>query len=110
MASNTLDCDLVHLHRFPAQKRQKILRAIMERPSASEQICDGAHCYENTVTRLHAQGYQLIDLNPQETMLTAVWYRKTTSWFGLRSEESAIMLVWESGDGCEKTTLCAWQL
>lgn len=82
----------------------------MERPPASEQICDGAHCYENTVTRLHAQGYQLIDLNPQETVLTAVWYRKTTSWFGLRGAEFAVMLVWESTGSGERTTSSAWQL
>ena len=110
MASNTLDRDLLHLHNFPARKQQKILRAIMEKEFASEQICDVAHCYENTDTRLHAQGYQLIDINPQETVLTQVWYRKTMPWFGLLRAESAVMLVWEFSASGEKTTLCVWPL
>ena len=77
---------------------------------AVNHVCEGENCYENTAARLRAKGYQLIDLDPREATFTAVWYRKTRSWLGLRISEHAAMLVWESTDDGEQTTLHRWQL
>lgn len=110
MATSTMDRDLLHLSNFPGEMKDKIMRAIMGQPVTEEQMYHGGNCYENTVTKLHAKGYELIDLNAQETVFTEVWYCKTSAWFGLRTTESAVMLVWESIDSGEQTTLRMWQL
>lgn len=102
--------DLAHLNAFPEHSRDRIMRTIMQRPVDDERICDGDHCYENTVTRLHARGFELIDLQPQEAAFTTVWYRGSKSWFGLRLSETAAMLVWEFNGSNERTTVREWRL
>jgi hypothetical protein len=110
MTTHTMDSDRAHLDRFPPDQKEKIMRAIMQHPATDETVCEGEYCYENTTARLRARGYQLIDLAPGEGVFTTVWYCKTRTWMGLRVSEHAAMLIWESSDDKEQTTLHTWHL
>ena len=65
--------------------------------------------YSNAVARLHAQNYQLIGIDAQETAFTEVWYCKTKLWFSMHTAKSAVMLAWESTDGGQMN-MRTWQL
>ena len=114
MSSDLLDRDLDHMNHFPPQKKESILHAIMERTPLDEKICNGIYCYENTIAKLRVHGYRLIDLAPSEGAFTAVWYRKSTTWLGLRTKEHVAMLTWEcNGDEYgdeQQTTLHTWEI
>jgi len=111
MVTAITDDDRGHMLTFPVQQRAKIIQRMMSNPPASEWNCEGNNSYVKAMLQLRARGLGLIDLQPQETAFTAIWYRKQRSLLGLLKAEVAAMVVWEfDGDTGSKTTLKVWNI
>ena len=99
--------DLDHMHGFPEDKRQEILGKIMSRIPETNAAFTGNNHYEKMILNLRRDDYRLIDLQPQEFLLTSVWYRKTRSVIGLPRLE-VVMLLWVVEE--DLTSLKTWRL
>lgn len=111
MATIITDQDVGHMKTFPATKKLKIIREIMSKSPAEECNLQGNTSYAKALLRLRAGGLELIDLQPQETVFTTVWYSQNRSLLGRVRSEVAAMLVWESnGHDGGITTLRFWRM
>ena len=60
--------------------------------------------------RLRADGLKLVDLLPQETAFTTVWYRHGRSLLNRQRPNVAAMVVWEVKDDQEVATFKVWHV
>lgn len=111
MVTAITDEDRGHMITFPVRQRARIIQSIMSNPPVSEWNCEGNTSYVKAMLQLRARRLGLIDLQPQETAFTAIWYRKERSLLGLLKAEVAAMVLWEfDGDTGSKTTVRFWQI
>lgn len=101
--------DMKHLQRFSTAQKEEVLRKIMEQPPARKVVLGGNNDFEKTLIRLRRDGYALIDLQPQETACTSVWYRRKPALLRRPSADVA-MLLWEAQDAGEATTVITWKV
>ena len=99
--------DLKHLRAFSTAKKTAVMQKIMSRPPGRTVVLDGSTDFEKTLLRLRRDGFGLIDLQPQESACTSVWYRRRPSLLR-RAAEDVAMLLWEAQDPGEATTLSTW--
>ena len=95
---------------FPPTKKARVMTKIMALvPLNSDQRTESHH-YEKVMLRLRSEGFELIDMQPLETALTAVWYRRKGRFaFGFSAEEVK-MVVWESQNARDTTTVMTWRI
>ena len=106
-APRITDVDLEHMNAFPADRRLELIEKIMSRTPAASAAFTGNNHYERAILRLRRDGFQLIDLQPQEFLFTSVWYGKYRSAMRVPRLELA-MLLWISEE--ELTYLTTWQI
>ena len=101
--------DMNYMKAFPAKEKAQIIRQIMSRSPAEELNFEGNDTCAKTILGLRMRGLELIDLQPQETAVTTVWYAKKTSYLGLaKSEVAALMLCQFKADDEDLTTVRLW--
>jgi hypothetical protein len=111
LAAVITDQDMGHMKRFSPHKKQKIIGKIMSKKPVEESSLHGNTSYARALLRLRARGLQLIDVQPQETVFTTVWYRQNRSLLGRMKLEVAAMLVWEfGGHEGDSTTMRIWHI
>lgn len=109
LKSRINDLDMEHRDAFPEAKRAWVLEKIMSLAPLQTEAHTENHHYEKTLLRLHDEGFDLIDLQPQETAFTSVWYRKGR--LALRvARPNAAMLVWVASEAGDSTTLMMWRV
>jgi len=101
------DEDLDYMHAFPSRRKQKVLQEIMIRTPVSSLVIAGHNHYEKTILKVRKDGFRLIDLQPQEFVLTSVWCRSARSMIGLPRLEVA-MLLWVVEE--EMTNVTTWRI
>src|SRR5512146_2207204 len=101
------DKDMHHLHAFPDTRKAAVIHKMMSHEPAQSVVLNGNTDFEKTVLKLHRDGFGLIDLQPQETAFSAVWYRKGGTLLPWAREQVA-MLLWEAPE--QSTTLMTWQV
>lgn len=111
MATGITDHDRGHMAAFPVERKVQIIRRIMSSPPLTEWNCDDHNSYAKAMLQLRARGLGLIDLQPQETAFTAIWYGRKRSLLGRLKAEIAAMVLWEIvGDAGSTTTVRIWHL
>lgn len=111
MATAITDRDRGHMDTFPVEKKMRIMQKIMARLPVAEWNFEGSNSYVKAMLKLRAGGLGLIDLQPQETAFTTVWYGKNRSLLGRVKTEVAAMVVWEFNGNAEGvTTLRVWHI
>lgn len=101
--------DMKHLESFSAAQRSTVLSKIMSHRPAKTVVMEGNNHFEKMLIRLRRDGYGLIDLQPQETACTSVWYRRTPAL--LRNPRGDVaMLLWETQERGEATTVITWKV
>lgn len=111
MATAITDDDRGHMNTFPVTQKVRIIQRIMSTLPMARWNWEGNNGYIRTMLQLRARGLRLIDLQPQETAFTAIWYRKERSLLGRLKAEVAAMVVWEfNGDTGGITTVIVWHL
>lgn len=109
MATLITDQDLDNMHAFPVQEKEKIMRQIMSAPPVYERNVEGNNDCVKTLLNLKAGGLRLIDLQPQETVFTTIWYGKNGTLLGWLKSGAVALLVWES-NGVDKAVLRIWHI
>ena len=109
MATLITDQDLDNMNTFPLQEKEKIMRQIMSRPPVEERNFEGNNNCVKTILNLKASGLRLIDLQPQETHFTTIWYGKNGTWMNRLKSAAVAMVVWES-NGEDKANLRIWHI
>ena len=99
--------DLKHMHAFPTRRKLSLMEEIMSRLPTASSVVTGHNHYEKTILKIHKDEFQLIDLQPQEHLLTSVWCRNTRSMFGLNRFE-VVMVLWAVED--DLTSMTMWRL
>lgn len=103
------DEDREHMSHFPAAKKAKIMEEIMFRPPTQEKYFEGNNDCVKTLLHLRGNGLKLIDLQPQETAFTTIWYgKRRATLLNQMNWEAAAMMVWEL-NGCERATVRLWR-
>ena len=111
MAPVITDQDLGHMKTFSENTKRKIISEIMIRTPVEESNLHGNTSYAKAVLKLRARGLELIELQPQETALTTVWYSQTRTLLGCMKLEVAAMLIGEFGGHDENSaTLRIWRI
>lgn len=108
MSTRINNDDMSHLQNFSAAQKTAVLRKIMSHPPARTVVMEGNNHFEKTLIRLRRDGYGLIDLQPQETACTSVWYRRKPAL--LRTRGDVAMLLWEAQLDGEATTVITWKV
>ena len=110
MTTRINDEDIEYLHSFPDRRKEALMRKIMAREPEQSVVVDGETGFEKTMLRLHRDGFGLIDLQPQESAFSTVWYRKCgplpLPW--IRSQVA--MLLWQAQEDGDSTTLMTWRV
>jgi hypothetical protein len=101
--------DLKHLRGFSDTKKNAVIQKIMSHPPARTVVLDGNNDFEKTLLRLRRDGFSLIDLQPQESACTSVWYRRKPALLRTPCEDVA-MLLWETQERGDATTLITWRV
>ena len=109
MATLITDQDLDNMNAFPVQEKEKIMRQIMSTPPVDERNVDGNNDCIKTLLNLKAGGLRLIDLEPQETVFTTIWYDGNGTSLGRLKSGAVALLVWES-NGVDKAVLRIWHV
>ena len=65
------------------------------------------HHYEKLLLKLRDDGFALVDLQPHETAFTSVWYRNGRT---NTARENVAMLLWETLDVGNSTTVMMWRI
>jgi hypothetical protein len=101
--------DMKHLESFSESQKNVVLRKIMSHPPAKTVVMEGNNHFEKALIRLRRDGYGLIDLQPQETACASVWYRRKPAL--LRNPRGDVaMLLWETQEQGEATTVITWKV
>jgi len=101
--------DWQHLSAFSDAKKTTLMQKIMSHPPAQTVVLDGNNDFEKTLLRLRRDGFGLIDLQPQERACASVWYRRKPALLRTPGEDVA-MLLWETLERGEATTLITWRI
>jgi hypothetical protein len=101
--------DLNHMNAFPPSERAALMKKLMSMPPLEERVCEGGNESVRALWRLRADGLKLVDLEPQETAFTSVWYRNGRSFLS-RQRQIAAMVVWEINPQQEVATFRIWQV
>lgn len=101
--------DLSFLRRFSEVHKNEVMQRIMSRRPEKTVVMDGDNEFEKTLIRLRRDGYGLIDLQPQEAACSSVWYRRKPSLLK-RGNEDIAMVLWETTEAGQATTLITWQM
>lgn len=101
--------DLSFLRRFSEVYKNEVMQRIMSRRPEKTVVRDGDNEFEKTLIRLRRDGYGLIDLQPQEAACSSVWYRRKPSLLK-RGNEDIAMVLWETTEEGQATTLITWQM
>lgn len=101
--------DMKHLQAFSDAQKAAVMQKIMSHPPAKTVVLDGNNHFEKSVLKLRRDGFGLIDLQPQETVCATVWYRRTPALLW-RSGGDVAMLLWETQERGEATTLITWRV
>jgi hypothetical protein len=104
------DQDRNYMNAFPIARKAKIIQEIMSRPPVEEDSLEGSNDYLKTILKLRADGMRLIDLQPQESAFTTVWYSRHRSLLGTVKAEIAALVVWEFDGDKDVTTLRVWHI
>ena len=99
-----------HLEAFPGDRKAVVMQRIMSLMPTERLVLDGDNDFEKTVLKLRREGYGLIDLQPQETAFSCIWYRRSKALFS-RAGADVAMLLWEMQDPTGPlTTVLTWRL
>jgi hypothetical protein len=101
------DDDRDHMRAFPAHQKLQMMEKIMSCTPATNAAFSGNNHYERAILRLRRDDFRLIDLQPQEFLLTSVWCKKRRSAIGMPRLEVALLL-WIVDE--ELTHLRTWRL
>lgn len=101
--------DMKHLEAFSDAQKTQVMEKIMSHPPAKTVVLDGSNDFEKTLLRLRRDGFGLIDLQPQEAACASVWYRRKPALLRRLSGDVA-MLLWETQECGEATTLITWKV
>ena len=103
--------DMSHMKTFPSAQRARIMREIMSRSPIAERNYEGNTHFVKTILKLRADGLRLIDVQPFETALASVWYKKNASLLGKTKSDFAAMVVWQcSAREQDVTTVKVWRI
>jgi hypothetical protein len=102
--------DVKHMTAFPPAERQALMQKIMSRSPVEERVFEGTGRSVRALWRLRAEGLKLVDLKPQETLFTSVWYRNARSILSRQKPQVAAMIVWEVNDHHEVATFKVWHI
>ena len=100
--------DHQHMQAFPAHRKAQVMEKIMSLTPVANVLSQGNNKFEKAVMNLHREGYGLIDLQPQETVFTSVWYRKSHAF--LDKSADVTMLLWEDDEGGASVTMMSWRI
>ena len=109
MSTRINDEDMRHLLSFPGTQKATVMQKIMASDPAETVTLEGDNDFEKTLLRLRSDGFGLIDLQPHETVIRTVWYRKNSA-FLIRRREDVAMLMWEQSENGDSTTLMTWRV
>lgn len=101
--------DMKHLQAFSDAQKAAVMQKIMSHPPANTVVLDGNNHFEKTLLKLRRDGFGLIDVQPQETACATVWYRRKPALLKSRGGDVA-MLLWETQERGEATTLITWKV
>ena len=102
--------DLEHLQAFPGERKAAVMQRIMSLMPTERMVLSGDNDFEKTVLKLRREGYGLIDLQPQESAFSCVWYRRSKALFS-RAGADVAMLLWEMQEPAGPlTTVLTWRL
>ena len=102
--------DLNHMYAFPPAERAELMQKIMSRTPVEERVFEGNNRSVRALWRLRDEGLKLVDLKPQETIFTSVWYRNGRSLLIRQKPQIAAMIVWEVNDDQEVATFKVWHV
>ena len=101
--------DMKHLEAFSDAQKTEVMEKIMSHHPTKTVVLDGSNDFEKTLLRLRRDGFGLIDLQPQEAACASVWYRRKPALLKRPSGDVA-MLLWETQELGEATTLITWKV
>ena len=102
--------DVKHMKAFGAAERAALMQKIMSKTPVEERVFEGNSRSVRALWRLREEGLKLVDLNPQETLFTSLWYRNGKSILTRQKPHIAAMVVWEVSDGGESATVKVWHV
>ena len=101
------ESDMTHMNAFPADRKTWVLAQIMSLNPLQKNVHADNHHYEKALLKLRDDGYALVDLQPQETAFTSVWYRNGRTH---AARENVAMLLWETLAVGDSTTVLRWRI
>ena len=104
------DNDVKHMKAFSAAERAALVQKIMSQTPVEERVFEGNSRSVRALWRLREEGLKLVDLNPQETVFTSLWYRNGRSILTRPKPHVAAMVVWEVNDSEEVATFKLWHV
>lgn len=107
LLSQITGLDHKHMQAFPAHRKARVMEKIMSLTPIRNEAHQGNNKFEKAVMSLHRDRYGLIDVQPQETVFTTVWYRKNRA-FG--SSADVTMLLWEKDGNGASITMLSWRI
>lgn len=102
------DSDREFLNAFPPQRKAQVMEEIMLLTPTQSVVRQGHNQFEKAMMTIHREGYGLIDVQPQESAFTTVWYRKNASFLGKGADVT--MLLWEEAEQGDAVTLMHWKI
>ncbi len=110
MRAGISESDIRQMNLFPQTEKSRVMEAIMSLTPLKTEMRSDANYYEKSLISLRKEGFGLIDLQPLETALTTVWYRRAGRLPARFAREDVTMLLWESQDDGEATTVIHWRI
>jgi hypothetical protein len=99
--------DREHMQQFSPELKAQVLKQIATLKPEENESYQGDNRFEKVMMIIHREGYGLIDMQPHETALTSVWYRKN----GRMSKGAEVMmLMWEENAQGDTTTVMRWKI
>ena len=102
------DSDMAHMNAFPIEKKEWVLAQIMSIEPLQKNVHMNNHHYEKLLLKLRSDGFALVDMQPQETAFTSVWYRNGRVRDA--TSENVAMLLWETLEVGDATTVMMWRI
>jgi hypothetical protein len=99
--------DREHMQQFSPELKAQVMQKIATLKPEENESYQGDNRFEKVMMIIHREGYGLIDLQPYESALTSVWYRKN----GRMSKNAEVMmLMWEETAQGDNTTVMRWKI
>jgi hypothetical protein len=102
--------DMKHMKAFSPALRLALMQKIMSRAPVEERVFEGNTRSVLALWRLRVEGLKLVDLQPQETAFTTVWYRTGRTLLNRQKPNVAAMVIWELNDDEEVATFKVWHV